>query len=86
MTLLRALCLAGLAAALSACVSADATDRFVLGEASRANAAAQSERSVDLPNVKPVAATSGVRAAKAVTALNNGETKKLAETATGASQ
>lgn len=68
---------------LSGCASIDAQDRFVLGEASRANVAAQSERSVDLPNSKKVESVSGVRAVAAVKALNEGQTKQLAKNDTG---
>lgn len=69
---------------LSGCASIDAQDRFVLGEASRANIAAQSERSVDLPNSKKVESVSGVRAVATVKALNDGQTKQLAKNDTGA--
>lgn len=64
---------------LSACASHDRQDHYVLGEATRANIAAQAVRDVNLPNSRPVETSSGVRAAKAVQALNEGKTKKLAD-------
>lgn len=64
----------------------DAQDRFILGEANRANIAAQSERSVDLPNSRKVESTSGVRAVAAMKALNDGQTKELANTGTGGAE
>lgn len=71
---------------LAGCATHDNQDRFVLGEATRQNIAEQSVRDVNLPNSRPVESNSGVRAAKAVQALNEGKTKQLAETATGAAQ
>ena len=71
---------------LAACASVDAQDRFLLGAANKANIAAQSERSVDLPNSKKVESTSGVRAVAAVKALNDGQTKELANTGTGGAE
>jgi len=71
---------------LSGCASYDAQDRFVLGDATRANIAAQSERSVDLPNSKKVESTSGVRAVSAMKAFNAGETKELASAGTGGAE
>ncbi|MBY9067050.1 hypothetical protein K1X12_09080 [Hyphomonas sp. WL0036] len=69
------------------CASFDAQDRYVLGEATRENIAAQSVRDVNLPNSRPVESSSGVRAAKAVQALNEGKTKKLADaSASGGSE
>ncbi|KCZ95893.1 putative lipoprotein [Hyphomonas hirschiana VP5] len=50
-----------------------------MGAATRANIAAQAVRDVNLPNSREVAASSGVRAAKAVQALNDGKTKTLAD-------
>ncbi|MGE6696255.1 hypothetical protein ACQKH5_01075 [Hyphomonas sp. NPDC076900] len=64
---------------LSGCASHDRQDQYVLGEATRANIAAQAVRDVNLPNSRPVETSSGVRAAKAVQALNEGKTKKLAD-------
>lgn len=78
MTISKHLGLLFVAAALGGCSSYDAQDRFVLGEATRANLAAQSERPAELPNSKKVESTSGVRAVKAEKALNDGTTKKLA--------
>lgn len=71
---------------LSACASVDAQDRFLLGEANRANVAAQSARDVNLPNSKKVESTSGVRALNAEKALNEGMTKQLAGTSTGSEE
>jgi type IV pilus biogenesis protein CpaD/CtpE len=71
---------------LAGCASVDAQDRFLLGAANKANIAAQSERSVDLPNSKKVESTSGVRAVAAVKALNDGQTKELANTGTGGAE
>lgn len=71
---------------LTGCASYDAQDRYLLGDANKANAALQSERSVDLPNLKKVETTSGVRAAAAVKALNEGQTKQLASTSTGGAE
>ena len=51
---------------LAGCASVDAQDRFLLGDANRANIAAQSDRDVDLPNSKKVESTSGVRAVNAI--------------------
>ncbi len=73
-------------ALLTGCASVDAQDRFILGEANRANIAAQSERSVDLPNSRKVESTSGVRAVAAMKALNDGQTKELANTGTGGAE
>lgn len=64
---------------VSACASHDRQDHYVLGEATRANIAGQAMRDVNLPNSRAVEASSGVRAAKAVQALNEGKTKKLAD-------
>jgi hypothetical protein len=71
---------------LAGCASYDAQDRFLLGEANRANAALQSERSVDLPNSRKVESASGVRAVAAVKALNEGQTKELSSTGTGGAE
>jgi len=68
---------------LGACASLDAQDRFLLGEAKRANVAAQASRDVNLPNSKTVDSTSGVRAVNAMKALNEGQTRELASTSTG---
>lgn len=73
-------------ALLGGCASVDAQDRFILGDANRANIAAQSERGVDLPNSKKVESTSGVRAVNAMKALNEGQTKELANTGTGGAE
>lgn len=64
---------------LAGCASYDRQDQYVLGEATRANIAAQAVRDVNLPNSRTVETSSGVRAAKAVQALNEGKTKTLAD-------
>lgn len=64
---------------LTGCASYDQQDQFVLGDATRANISAQAVRDVNLPNSRPVESSSGVRAAKAVQALNEGKTKTLAD-------
>lgn len=71
---------------LAGCASVDAQDRFLLGEANRANVAAQASRDVNLPNSKPVDSTSGVRAVNAMKALNEGQTRELASTSTGGAE
>ena len=68
---------------LGACASVDAQDRFLLGEATRTNVAAQASRDVNLPNSKTVDSTSGVRAVNAMKALNEGQVRELASTGTG---
>ena len=75
-----------LALILPACASFDAQDHAVLGNATRTNIAAHSARDVDLPNSKKVEGASGVRAVKAVKALNDGQTKQLASTGTGGAE
>lgn len=64
---------------LTGCASYDRQDQYVLGAATRANIAAQAVRDVNLPNSRAVESSSGVRAAKAVQALNEGKTKTLAD-------
>ena len=68
---------------LGACASVDAQDRFLLGEATHTNVAAQASRDVNLPNSKTVDSTSGVRAVNAMKALNEGQVRELASTGTG---
>ncbi len=62
---------------LAGCASHDAQDTTLLGEATARNIALQSVRDVNLPNSKAVESTSGVRAANAVKALNEGQTREL---------
>ncbi len=78
----------GMSISLSACATYDAQDRFVLGEATRHNIAGQSMRDVNLPNSQKVEDSSGVRAAKAVKALNEGPGRQTASaaSASGSSQ
>jgi hypothetical protein len=71
-------CLALLAVLLAGCASYDSQDRFVLGEATRANIAEHAVRDVNLPNSKAVEESSGVRAVNAVKALNEGRHRELA--------
>lgn len=73
---------------LGGCASHDAQDRFVLGEATRQNIAEQSVRDVNLPNSQKVEDSSGVRAANAVKALNEGRGQQTASaaSASGGSQ
>jgi hypothetical protein len=47
------------------------------------NIAAQAVRDVNLPNSREVEATSGVRAANAVKALNEGKQKELGQASAG---
>lgn len=76
------------ASLLAACATYDDQDRFVFGEATRHNIAEQSVRDVNLPNSRKVEDSSGVRAASAVKALNEGAGRQTASTgaAAGASQ
>lgn len=62
---------------LTACASFDHQDVSLLGGANEHNIAAQSVRDVNLPNSRDVESSSGVRAAKAVKALNEGKTQDL---------
>lgn len=64
-------------ALLTACASHDHQDVYLLGGASETNIAAQSVRDVNLPNSRQIESTSGVRAANAVKALNEGKSKEL---------
>lgn len=62
---------------LPACASFDSQDRYLLGQATRANIAEQSIRDVTVPNSEHSQSASGVRAANAVRALNEGKRKEL---------
>lgn len=62
---------------LPACASHDYQDQFLLGGASAANIAEQSIRDVTVPNSEANQSASGVRAANAVRALNEGKRKEL---------
>ncbi|HPF22952.1 MAG TPA: hypothetical protein PK417_05710 [Hyphomonas sp.] len=66
---------------LPACASLDNRDRYLLGEATRTNIAEQSIRDVSVPNSEHNQSASGVRAANAVRALNEGKRKELAPSA-----
>lgn len=72
-------------ALLTACASHDHQDVYLLGGATGTNIQAQSVRDVDLPNLRQIEATSGVRAVNAVKALNEGKPKELREASTGGS-
>lgn len=72
-------------AALAACTSFDDQDRYILGEATAANIAEQSIRDVTVPNSQANQSSSGVRAANAVRALNEGRRKELAPSSGGGS-
>ena len=69
--------------ALVACASHDNQDRYLLGRANAANIAEQSIRDVNVPNSEANQASSGVRAANAVRALNEGKRKELAPSSGG---
>lgn len=62
---------------LPACASHDYRDQYLLGGATEANIAEQSIRDVTVPNSEATQASSGVRAANAVRALNEGKRQKL---------
>jgi uncharacterized lipoprotein YmbA len=72
-------------ALLAACASHDHQDVYLLGGATETNIAAQSVRDVNLPNSRQIESTSGVRAANAVKALNEGKPKELRQASAGAS-
>ena len=62
---------------LPACASHDYQDQYLLGGANAANIAEQSIRDVTVPNSEASQLSSGVRAANAVRALNEGKRKEL---------
>ena len=70
---------------LVGCASYDNQDKFLLGEANASNRREQSVRDVNLSNSKAVESTSGLRAANAVKALNEGKTKDLRDSSVSAS-
>ena len=70
---------------LVGCASYDNQDKFLLGEANASNIREQSVRDVNLSNSKAVESTSGLRAANAVKALNEGKTKDLRDSSVSAS-
>ncbi|MEZ5998400.1 MAG: hypothetical protein R3B98_06880 [Hyphomonas sp.] len=82
-TMIAKMLLAGAVALLGACASYDAQDRYLLGEATRTNIAEQSVRDVTVPNSAEIESSSGLRAANAVRALNEGKTKPLPEAGLG---
>ncbi|MDX1293386.1 MAG: hypothetical protein R3265_11290 [Hyphomonas sp.] len=70
---------------LAGCAGFDQQDTYVLGEATAENIQLQSVRDVNLSNSKAVESTSGLRAANAVKALNEGKTKELRDSSVSAS-
>lgn len=70
---------------LPACASHDYQDQYLLGGASAANIAEQSIRDVTIPNSEDNQSASGVRAANAVRALNEGKRKELKPSGLGGS-
>ncbi|MBU2606455.1 MAG: hypothetical protein KKC43_11265 [Alphaproteobacteria bacterium] len=68
---------------LTACASYDHQDVRLLGGATRMNIATQAVRDVNIPNSREVQSTSGVRAANAVKALNEGKQKELGQASAG---
>lgn len=83
---LKSVSLAAALAAITACTSIGEPEAYLLGDANRANIAAQSSRDATLPNAKQVESASGVRAVNAVKALNEGQTKQLASAGTGGAE
>tara|TARA_B100000767_G_C19344242_1_gene361080 strand:+ start:258 stop:542 length:285 start_codon:yes stop_codon:yes gene_type:complete len=67
---------------LPACASHDYQDQYLLGGANAANIAEQSIRDVTVPNSEATQSSSGVRAANAVRALNEGKRKELKSSGT----
>ncbi|MEH6743168.1 hypothetical protein [Hyphomonas sp.] len=70
---------------LVGCASYDNQDKYLLGQATADNIRQQSVRDVNLSNSKAVESTSGLRAANAVKALNEGKTKELRDSSVSAS-
>lgn len=70
---------------LPACASHDYQDRYLLGGANQANIAEQSIRDVTVPNSEANQSSSGLRAANAVRALNEGKRKELPSSNLGGS-
>lgn len=62
---------------ITACSTIAPEDDYILGDATRQNREVHAIRDVNLPNSNKVESTSGVRAASAVKALNDGKTKNL---------
>lgn len=70
---------------LAGCASYDNQGKYLLGQATADNIRQQSVRDVNLSNSKAVESTSGLRAANAVKALNEGKTKELRDSSVSAS-
>ena len=70
---------------LPACAGFDHQDTYLLGQANAYNIREQSIRDVHLSNSKAVESTSGLRAANAVKALNEGKTRELRDSSVSGS-
>lgn len=77
----KSCCVCLAAVMLTACAGAghDHQGEFILGEATERNLAAQSIRSVEVPNSKGLSGQSGARAVAAIERLNAGEATELAD-------
>jgi len=62
---------------MPACATYTQPTPYLLGGATAANIAEQSIRDVNVPNSEEIQSSSGVRAANAVRALNEGKRKEL---------
>ncbi|MBR9805892.1 MAG: hypothetical protein GYB49_01535 [Alphaproteobacteria bacterium] len=82
-TVSRALGLIAVICLPAACATQEQQEGYILGQATADNIAIQAVRDVALPNSKAVESTSGVRAAQAVKALNEGKTKELRQASSG---
>ncbi len=73
----------GIVSAVALVTGCESTPKgdYMLGAATQKNAQVQSVRDVNLPNSKAVESTSGVRAARAVKALNDGAMKDVSQSA-----
>ncbi|RAN34269.1 hypothetical protein [Hyphomonas pacifica] len=83
-TVSRALGLIAVICLPAACTTQEQQEGYILGQATADNIAIQAVRDVVLPNSKAVETTSGVRAAQAVKALNEGKTKELRQASANA--
>lgn len=85
MTRARIVCVLLAAASVAGCASHDHQDAYLLGGANAANIATHSIRDVELSNSKTVESNSGLRAANAVKALNEGKARELRDSSVSAS-
>ena len=85
MTRVRIVCVLLAAAGVVGCASHDHQATYLLGGANAANIATHSIRDVELSNSKTVESNSGLRAANAVKALNEGKTRELRDSSVSAS-